>query len=348
MALERLAARIHHDELGAALGRLLEKGRGDRMVLGGIGADDDDDVGVLAFVEGCSDRSRPNTFEQSRHRRGMAQPGAMIDIVGAETGAHQLLEQVSLFVGAFGRAEAGQRLRPVAVADFLQTASGAVERFLPSRFAEVSPGIRRIDIFMRDFWHAVLADHRLEQALRIGHVIEAEASFHAKPVLIGRPALAGDGNDLVVFDLIGELAADPTIGTHAVDGAVRFTLVDVVLVHHRRRHQSSGWASLHAFTASDAGRRAHRIVEVEHDLFAVAAAGHADDVVDLHLAAGTDAKIALDASIEINRHGRMAAVRRRAVPLWEAAFLKLHTGHDLPQLGRGIVGMGLIGLVGDQ
>ena len=48
VALERLAARIHHDQLGAALGGLLEEGGGDRMVLGRIGADDDDDVGVLA------------------------------------------------------------------------------------------------------------------------------------------------------------------------------------------------------------------------------------------------------------------------------------------------------------
>ncbi len=48
VALQGLAARIHDDQLGAALGRLLEEGGGDRMVLGRVGADDDDDVGVLA------------------------------------------------------------------------------------------------------------------------------------------------------------------------------------------------------------------------------------------------------------------------------------------------------------
>ena len=52
MALHRGAARIHDDELGAALGGLLEEGRCDRMVLGRIGADDDDDFRVLALVEG--------------------------------------------------------------------------------------------------------------------------------------------------------------------------------------------------------------------------------------------------------------------------------------------------------
>ena len=45
----------------------------------------------------------------------------------------------------------------------------------------------------------------------------------------------------------------------------------------------------------------------------VAAAGHADHVVDLHLAAGADAEIALDAGVEIDRHRRMAAVGRRRV-----------------------------------
>ena len=62
VALERLAARIHHDELRAALGRLLEEGRGDRMVLGGIGANDDDDVGVLALVEGRGHRRRADAL----------------------------------------------------------------------------------------------------------------------------------------------------------------------------------------------------------------------------------------------------------------------------------------------
>src|SRR5262249_17107259 len=62
-------------------------------------------------------------------------------------------------------------------------------------------------------------------------------------------------------------------------------------------------------------RLAHGVVEVEHDLFAVAAAGHADHVVDLHLAAGADAEIALDAGVRLTaiagwlRSGASAARR---------------------------------------
>ena len=42
VARQRLAARIHDDQLGAALGGVLDEGRGDRVVLGRVGADDDD------------------------------------------------------------------------------------------------------------------------------------------------------------------------------------------------------------------------------------------------------------------------------------------------------------------
>src|ERR1700686_2687701 len=169
------------------------------------------------------------------------------------------------------------------------------------------PRIGRIDGLVRHFRHAVLADHRFEQALRIVHVVEAEAAFDTEPVLVGRPVFAGDGDDLVILDLVGELAADAAIGTDAVDGTVGLAFIDVVVVDHGRRHQRAGRAGLHAFAAGHASRVAHRIVEVEHDLLAKTAAGHADDVVDLHFAAGADAQIALNASIKIDRHGDVAA-----------------------------------------
>ena len=142
VALERLAARIHDDELGAALLRLLEEGGGDRMILGRVGADHHDHVGVLALVEGGRHRPRADALHQGRDRGGMAEPRAMIDIVGAEAGAHQLLEQIGLLVRALGRAEAGEPLRAVAVADFLQAGGGAVERLVPGRLAEMRPRVR--------------------------------------------------------------------------------------------------------------------------------------------------------------------------------------------------------------
>src|SRR6202040_3559660 len=114
---------------------------------------------------------------------GMAEPRAMVDVVGAESGANQLLEEISLLVRAFRRAEAGERLRAVAIADFRQSGRGTVERFVPGRLAEMRPRVRRVDPFVRNLWHAVLADQRPQQSLRMGNIVEAETAFHAEPVL---------------------------------------------------------------------------------------------------------------------------------------------------------------------
>ncbi len=340
VALHRRAARVHDDELGATLRRLLEEGGSDRVVLGRVRADHDDQLGILALVEGGGHRRRADAFEQRRHRRGVAEARAMVDVVGAEAGADQLLEQVRLFIRTLGGAEAGQRVGAVAVADCLEARSGTIERLFPGGLAEVRPRIRRIDELVRHLRHAVLADHRLQQALRIGDVIEAEAALHAEPVGIRRAVLADDGDDLVVLDLVGELAADAAVRADRVHRAVGLAEIDVVLVDHRRGHQRAGRARLHAFTAGDAGRLAHRVVKVEHDLLVVAAEGHADDIVDLHFAAGTDAEIAVDAGVEVHRHRDVAAVRRRhfvLLALREAAGFDLLPVDDLPELGVRIV-----------
>ena len=51
MAGERRAARVDHDQLRTPFRRVLEEGRGHRVVRGRLGADHDDDVGMLDLVE---------------------------------------------------------------------------------------------------------------------------------------------------------------------------------------------------------------------------------------------------------------------------------------------------------
>ena len=118
--------------------------------------------------------------------------------------------------------------------------------------------------------HAVLADQRLVRRCGLVHIVEAEAALDAEPVLVGGPVAAADVDDLVVLDVVGELAADAAIGADAVDLAVGLARVRTLfVVDQRRRHQRAGRAGLHAFAAGDAGRGAHRVVEVEHDLLVV-------------------------------------------------------------------------------
>ncbi len=188
----------------------------------------------------------------------------------------------------------------------------------------------------------------MRQALRIADIVETEAALHAQAVLVRRAIPAGHRYQLVVLDLVGELAADPAIGADAVHLAIGKFSADILRVHQRRRHQRASRAGLHAFAAGHASRRAHRIVEVEHDLLGMAAAGHADDVVDLHLAAGADAEIALDAGVEIDRHCGVAAVGRKLLVTREAALGHVLPQRSLPELGIGIVRDLLRRLVGHE
>ena len=51
MPFQRLPARVHHYQLAAAFCELLEIGRGDRVVLNRVGADDDGNIGMFDLVK---------------------------------------------------------------------------------------------------------------------------------------------------------------------------------------------------------------------------------------------------------------------------------------------------------
>ena len=311
VALQRLAPWVHHDE-GRPLRRLLEEGGGDGMVLGGVGADHDDDVGVLARGERSGHRPRADALEERDDRRGMTQARAVIDVVGAEPLADQLLDEVRLLVGALGGTEAGERRPAVPVTNGGEPARGAVQRLLPARLAEMGEEVRRVDLAIGRLRCVVAADKRCREAVGMGHVVEAEPSLHAKTVVVGGAVAAlhrGDHPTLgVVLDLIGDLAADPAVGAHALHLVEFQPAVDAGFVDERRLHQRAGRTRLHALPTGDAGARAHRVVEVEDDPGADAPVGHADDVVDLHLAACPHAEVAVDAGVEVDPHRGMARI----------------------------------------
>ena len=72
----------------------------------------------------------------------------------------------------------------------------------------------------------------------------------------------------------------------------------------------------------------------------MAAPGHADHIVDLHLAAGADAEAALDAGVEVHADGDVAVIEKRDAGLFQrrqAALLDaLRLGH-VPEVARRVM-----------
>ena len=208
VALQGLAAGVHHDE-GGALRRLLEEGGGDRVVLGGVGADDDDDVGVLARGERGGDRAGADAFEQRRDRGGVTQPRAVVHVVGAESLADELLDEVCLLVRALGGTEAGERGATVTVADGGEPARGPVERLLPGRLAKVGEGVRGIDLAVGGLRRVIAPDERGGEAVGMGHVVEAEPSLHAQALVVGGAVAALYRGDDLAPGLVSGVVSGP-------------------------------------------------------------------------------------------------------------------------------------------
>src|SRR6516162_10205345 len=179
-------------------------------------------------------------------------------------------------------------------------------------------------------------------------IVEPKAALDAEAVVVGRAVPAFDRDDMVVLNLVSQLAADAAIGADTVDFAVGSVRKGTVGIDQCRGHQGTGRTSLHAFAAGDAGTRAHGIVKVEDYLLTPIAGRHADHVVDLDLTAGAHTEIALYTGVQLHRHRRMAAIGRRSRMLWEAAVADLQPVGPLPQPGVRVVCDGALRLVTDQ
>ena len=121
-------------------------------------------------------------------------------------------------------------------------------------------------------------------------VIKPKAAFHAKPTFVGRPVDAFDKFDLIILDLQRHLTADAAERANAFNLAVIIAAIsDLLLIHHGGRHQRTCRAGLNAFAAGHTGAIAHGIGKIKGRIGIMAAARHADHIIDLHFAAGAHA-----------------------------------------------------------
>ena len=118
----------------------------------------------------------------------------------------------------------------------------------------MSPGRARVHLGFRALGRRIVpTDQRPEEAVRVAHVVEPEASLDAQAALVGRPVPAPHGHDVAVSNLIRDLAADAAVRTDAVRLFERQPAVGTVRVDPGRLHQRPGRAGLHALAAGHAG-----------------------------------------------------------------------------------------------
>ena len=118
--------------------RPLDAGRDHRMVFVGVGADHQDAIGIFQFADGIGHRSGTERRGQPGHGGAVSETGAVIDVIGADPGAQQLLHQVIFFVGGPGGGPAADLFGAVLLFDFLQAGGHEVQGLIPGGLLELA------------------------------------------------------------------------------------------------------------------------------------------------------------------------------------------------------------------
>mgnify|MGYP000450295983 CR=1 FL=1 len=135
----------------------------------------------------------------------------MIDIVCVKTGADQFLEQIGFLVRSLCGTEPGKGVAATFVDNFFQAGCREVECLVPCRFTEIFQRVCRVELNGRVFCNAFFPDQRFGQPVRVMNVVKPEPAFDAEPVVVRRPVATFDEKQLVVLDVVGQLAADTAI-----------------------------------------------------------------------------------------------------------------------------------------
>ncbi len=218
----------------------------------------------------------------------------MIHVVGAQLPAHELLEQVVLFVGGFGRRKARQCIAAIALAQGGETLGDQGDGLLPAGGLQL----------------AIFADKRGREALLALDKVKAEAPLDAEqPLIDWRVAVPLHIADAVarLIDIEGDAAADPAVGADGID---RREQLGAPLRLVAGIHQGSGRADLYTGAALHAVGVAHRESRVELGAVregAIAVLGKVQHSLHRLLTTGLHALAAADAAVGI-KHDKFAAV----------------------------------------
>ena len=152
---------------------------------------------------------------KARYAPGVAQPGAMAYVVGADHRTQVLLEQVVVFVRRLGACVGGDTVRPVPLAEAYQGPGGEVQRLIPGRLPPVlrTPGRLSAAGTLR-----VSPDQGRAQPRGVSDEVDPEAPFDTQPAEVRRGVERGvHPDDPLVHDVEANLAAHTAVradGSH--------------------------------------------------------------------------------------------------------------------------------------
>jgi hypothetical protein len=188
--------RVDRDQLAAAQRRLLDPRADDRVALRRVDPHEDGHLGVVEVGEGAGRAGEAEGPAQRVGGRRVADPRAVVDVVGADRAAHQPRHRVAVLVGGPGRGEAGDRVGTVRVLDPRQFGDDPVERRLPARRAQL----------------AVDPDQRRRQPVRGPREAVREAPLQAGVAVVGRAVQCRADRDHAPVDRPRlQPAADPAV-----------------------------------------------------------------------------------------------------------------------------------------
>ena len=170
-------ARVGHHQLEAALeDSLTDACPEHRVLLGGVGPDDQHGLGVAAnVIEGVAHGAGAVAHREAGDGRGMAQPRAVIHVVRTDHLARELLREVVFLVRALRGRQQSDRIGAGLALDAHQCLCDQVERRLPVGIDPVAAALRAGRALEQ-----VPAHSRHLQTIRMVDEVVAVSPLHAQ------------------------------------------------------------------------------------------------------------------------------------------------------------------------
>jgi len=330
LAAKSDAARLGDDYLGALAVSLTDKRTDDGVSLGGVRTGDKDDVLIGGLGNGVGHCARAESDGKARNGGGVAQTCAVVDIVGADGGAHHLLEDVVVLIGAACAAETGKSIRAALGLDGLDLVGNVADSFIPRDLGKL----------------AILADKGPLETVTVVDELVGELALDAEQALVCLAVERLSADDNVVLYKQLELAANTAVSAGGGDLlGLKSTVANLAL-----GQKCADRADRNAVAAGNAVGVSDKLVEGSGYLCGKSAVGNADGALAVQLLTYLNAALAEYALLRVICKELVGVVDGVLVPdALEAGLFNAVLIAEILQLAVAVLGAAeAVGIVGGK